>query len=358
MIRVLQLLDLDAGFQAARGAATLARELGADFEVRAETIRGGGIARTLARLQRPASDVIVHAWGGRALAAANLVGAARVVYSPSDSPSAGSLKWARAAMGYRDIQVICPSATLRRAYIERGMPLGRCHLIRPGVEFGRIKRRRDNALRAALGFEAGDRVLLLPGESTRASNHRAAMWAAAILHVIDPKYRVLCWGRGEDVAGVTAYARHQKQPRLISAAEQRLKRAVEFEELLPAADIVLATADRPVATLPVVIGMAAALPIVATASEVLSELLEDRHTALLARPGSPKLLARRVLDLEEDANLQWAIADMARTEAYEYFALTRFLNQHRSLYRQTAEGAAVELPEHAAGPGLRFHGRG
>src|SRR4029077_20013912 len=45
MIRALQLVDLEAGFQAERGAAVLARELGSGFEVRTRTIsRGGGLA--------------------------------------------------------------------------------------------------------------------------------------------------------------------------------------------------------------------------------------------------------------------------------------------------------------------------
>ena len=37
-----------------------------------------------------------------------------------------------------------------------------------------------------------------------------------------------------------------------------------------------------------------------------------------------KALAQRIEDVRHDRNLQWAISDMARTEAYEYFALTRF----------------------------------
>jgi hypothetical protein len=49
---------------------------------------------------------------------------------------------------------------------------------------------------------------------------------------------------------------------------------------------------------------------------------------------------------------------MARTEAYEYFAMTRFLNQHRTAYRQFAAGEKVEILEQAPGAGLRFHGRG
>jgi len=76
------------------------------------------------------------------------------------------------------------------------------------------------------------------------------------------------------------------------------------------------TARGRVATLPIAICMAAALPIVSTVTYTVSELLEDRHTALMAPPGKPRLLARRVLDLLEDPTAQWSIADMARTEAY------------------------------------------
>jgi hypothetical protein len=48
---------------------------------------------------------------------------------------------------------------------------------------------------------------------------------------------------------------------------------------------------------------------------------------------------------------------MARTEAYEFFAQTRFVNQFRAVYRQTAQADRVEVPELAPGAGLRFHGR-
>jgi glycosyltransferase involved in cell wall biosynthesis len=80
--------------------------------------------------------------------------------------------------------------------------------------------------------------------------------------------------------------------------------------------------------------MAAALPIVATVTYTNAELLEDRHTALMCPANKPRLLARRLLDLQEDQQVQWAICDQARTEAYEYFPLTRFLNEYREMYRK------------------------
>jgi glycosyltransferase involved in cell wall biosynthesis len=90
----------------------------------------------------------------------------------------------------------------------------------------------------------------------------------------------------------------------------------------------------------------------------IAELLEDRHTALLVGKASPRVIAQRVLDLREDPGLQWSISDMARTEAYEFFSLTRFVEQFRSAYEQLVIRNAIQIEQPAPGAGLRFHGRG
>jgi glycosyltransferase involved in cell wall biosynthesis len=261
-------------------------------------------------------------------------------------------------MHYRDVNVTCPTATMRRALVERGVPLARCHLIRPGVEFARIHRRRDRALRAALGLDDSHHVLLAPGESTRHANHRLAAWAAAILNVLDHKTRLLIWGKGPLAASIARFAQSVHQPDLVLLAEHRLHRPVELEELLPPSDMAIIPATGPVSVLPIATVMAAALPIVATVTPTVAELLEDRHTALMTRPDSPRLLTERIFQLRNDPRAQWSLADMARTEAYEYFSLTRFVEEHRTVYRQASAGLPVELIDQPAGAGLRFHGRG
>jgi glycosyltransferase involved in cell wall biosynthesis len=157
---------------------------------------------------------------------------------------------------------------------------------------------------------------------------------------------------------VSAHVGRNVMPDALRTAEARLGRRVEFEELLPAADTIIVTARGPVATLPIAISMAAALPIAATVTPTVAELLEDRHTALMTAPGKPRVFARRALDLLEDPSAQWTLSDMARTEAYEYFAFTRFVNQVRSVYRQIVESDKVEVHQPAPGAGMRFHGRG
>ena len=336
--------------------------IGDGFFVVRRTIGHGGDYRdaaTAAAMLRRAGEPfdVVHAFGTAALTVAAFGTRGPIVFSPSNETKSRAIRWLRAVMSYRRVEVICPTVTMHRTLVQRGVPIERCHLVRPGVEFSRVKRRRDPVLRNLLGLSDADHVFLAAGESTRGAAHRDALWATSILHVGDPKYKILVWGRGEARASVTHFGRNV-MPDAIRIAEQRLGRRVEFEELLPAADMVLVTSrGGTVATLPIAICMAAALPVVATVTPTVSELLEDRHTALMLAPGRPRWIARRVLDLLEDPSSQWSLADVARTEAYEYFAFTRFANQVRSVYRQVVDSDRVVVEQPTPGVAARFHAR-
>ena len=359
MARVLHLVEEHPDFQTRRSVDALLSITGSTSQV----VRR--LPATVGSLRRAgiAGADVVHAWGLRALAAAVLGARQRVVFSPTHFPTPRAIRWLRAVMAYRDVQIVCPTATQRRVFVERGVPLGRCHLIRPGVDFKRVRRRRDPELRRALGFADADHVVLAAGESTRAAAHEDALQAVAIAHFLDDRYRMLLWGRGDRAPAVEQKADRIVGSQVLAVAQRRLARRVAFEELLPAADSVLVTARGPVSTLPVAICMAAALPIISTVTYTVAELLEDRHTALMvpARRATTsnvsRLIARRMLELRDDPSAQWAVADMARTEAYEYFSLTRFLDQYGALYGQVADGRRVEVPEPAPGAGRRFHGR-
>jgi glycosyltransferase involved in cell wall biosynthesis len=347
-IRVLHLVDGAGDFQTQRLAGALFRRAGDEFQVHSKSIGRGGPYRNVPvavlglRREAGAYDII-HAWGQTSVTAAALAGAGRLLFSPMHFLGRRGIAWLRAVMACRDAHVVCPTATGRRACVEHGVPIERCHLVHPGVDFSRVRGRRDPALRQALGLTDGDFVLLAAGESTRAAAHDQAVLAGSILHVLDPKWKVLLWGPGGALARAAKLGADLGQRDLVHVAERRLGRAVAFEELLPAADAVLVSAIGPVATLPIAISMAAALPIVATVTYTNAELLEDRHTALMCPKNKPRLLARRLLDLRQDAQARWSICDRARTEAYEYFPMTRFLNQYRAIYRQLAAGEKINL---------------
>jgi glycosyltransferase involved in cell wall biosynthesis len=362
MPRILHLLSHDADFETDRSSRALAASVGSEFSIVRHTIGPGGNYRNTptatAQLRSMHEQFdLIHAFGPCALTAAAFASHRPIVFSPGAITRPGAVRWLRAIRTYRRVETVCATSTLRRILVEHGIPVANCHLIRPGVDFSRVKKRRDPELRKALGFSDTDRVILAAGESTRPAAHSDAAWAVGILHVADPKYKILIWGRGPSAKQLETLGHRWPLPGLITLAEQRLGRKMEFEDLLPAADVIMITARGPIATLPIAIAMAAGLPIVSTVTYTISELLEDHHTALMAPIHKPRLLARRVLDLEEEPGVQWKIADMARTEAFEYFAMTRFVNQFRTIYRQLSDGAPVSVPEQAPGAGLRFHGR-
>jgi glycosyltransferase involved in cell wall biosynthesis len=361
MISVLHLLGGEADFQTLRTHQSLCRDLGAGFSIETRTVGRGGDWRDVASAVRGLRKIpgdIVHAWGLSALVAAAIAGSGKIIFSPGTFAPPRTIRWIRSVMSHLNVQMICATATQQRVALERGVPLSSCHVIRPGVDFGRIRRRRDDSLRASLGLKEDDFVLLAPGESTRGAAHEEAVWACGILNVLDARYKLLLWGRGERMGTAERLGRRLHQQDMVKLAEPMLGHEMEFEALLPAVDACLVTAKGPVATLPIAMCMAAALPIISTVTYTVAELLEDRHTALMVVQASPRLLAQRVLDLRAEPNLQWSISDMARTEAYEYFPLTRLLNQYRAVYEQFASGETIEVPEQAAGAGLRFHGRG
>jgi glycosyltransferase involved in cell wall biosynthesis len=365
MVRVLSLSETSADFETVSSVGALASDASGTIQV--ETLRLGrtGDFATLPaaviglRRRREKTHDLVHAWGMRALTAAALgvASGVPVVLSPTAFPSPRELRWMRAVIEHRDVQVVCPTDTIRRRFVERGVPIARCHLLRPGVAFARVRRRRDDALRATLGLRSDDRVVLAPGESTHATAHEHALFAVTVLNVTDARNKLLVWGRGDHAAAVRRFAVKWTRPSLVDATAT-LGRSIAFEDLLTVADEVLVAAREPIPTLPVATCMAAGLPIVAAVTPTVSELLEDRHTALMLSRPSPRRLIRRLLDLREDSSLCWSVSDMARTEAYEYFSLTRFLRQFRAVYQQIAERKKVEVPQERAGAGARFHGRG
>jgi glycosyltransferase involved in cell wall biosynthesis len=360
MARILHLVDASPDYQTQIALEQVAR----NGTAKILTIGHGGDFATpligLMKLRNHALDCdLIHAWGEPALTLAAISGAGkRIIFSPTRFPNWRDLRWIRAVMTARDAQIICASDTMRRAYVQRGVPIERCHLIRPGVEFSRINRRRDDQLRAQLGFGPEDLVLLAAGESLRAANHHATILTSSILHLLDPQFKLLIWGRGPMLQFERNFLAKMLPQDYAAVATDKLGRDVPFERLLAATDIVLVTASGPVPPLLIAVCMAAGLPIVATVTETVAEMLEDRHSALMVKRSTSRLLARRILDLRDDPRLQWSISDAARTEAYEYFSMTRFVQQVRAVYEQVAAGkSAVEISQPAPGAGTRFFGR-
>jgi len=319
-------------FQTQRCLEYLSQRLGDGFDVELATVRG--LLATIRYLRTRRDVDVAHVWDSQSLTAAALGFRCRILYTPPAELRLREVRWLRAIMAYRDLHVLCPTTTMHRALIARGIAPDRCTIIRPGVDFARINQCKNPQLRQSLGFSPDDCVLLAVGESTPSANHDQAAWAAAILQVLNPRYKLLLWGRGGRVPAIKHFTRRVTPGTLLHIAEERLRRAIDFEHLLSVADIALHTATTSAATLPLAICMAAGIPIVSTVTSAAAELLEDHHTAIFAPRNSPRILAQHILQLQEDRALQLKLSAAARAEAYRLFPLTKFLADHRDVYQR------------------------
>jgi glycosyltransferase involved in cell wall biosynthesis len=127
--------------------------------------------------------------------------------------------------------------------------------------------------------------------------------------------------------------------------------------ILPGCDAALAVGPN-AGGLSLLWAMAANIPIVGEATYAVSEVVEDRHSALLGKPDSPVKLAHRLTQLFTDQHLAWQLRDTARHEAYSFFSRQRYCQSIKLVYEQLAGGKAIEVPPLESTGGLRFSGRG
>jgi glycosyltransferase involved in cell wall biosynthesis len=257
-----------------------------------------------------------------------------VLFSPSETRP-GAAPWWRAAMVYRNGTAIANTAAMERRLIRQGIPASRCDIIPPAVDLELLSKPRDEQLRLRLGISSDDRIVLAPGESTRAAGHLLALHTTSILHVLDPRCRLLIWGRGPSVKRLERLVRVLRQARALIVAESELGKKIEFERLVPLADLALVAS--PVApAMPIAMCMAAGIPIISAIAPSIVELVEDRRTASLVPRFAPRLLAQRLLHAMEHPEEAGSWASVAQAEAARRFDPGRNAGRVLGLYQRLA----------------------
>jgi glycosyltransferase involved in cell wall biosynthesis len=337
MLQVLQLISGQGDLQTRRSSKILREALGGDFSATCRSIGRGGEYRNLAhaavslRAGWGLPIELVHVWDLPAFVAA-VCSALPIVFSPSVPLTSRAARWLRLAAPRHSVHVVASTEAQRATWVRWGAARERSHVIAPAVRPGDRPRVRDERFRERLGFASDDLVVVAPGESTGTSEHWRAVWAVSILHVLDPRYRILLWGRGRDVHVATNLARRLGQERLLTVAERRLGREIEFEELLAACDVALVAAQGDVPMLPVLSCMAASVPVVASENRTTLEFLRRDLTALVVSGGAPRELAQAILRLREQPALARKLANAAALDVASRFSPTRFAEEMRRIY--------------------------
>lgn len=260
-------------------------------------------------VHRPTWDALRLTWAGhhRALAV-HAVGDAisaclgcrsPVVFTPDGAVSPGQHVALMAVARMAPTLIVAPSPLpLGRvpAFLRRRLET---HYIPPTFRLPRVRIARDAGLRQRLGFSPEDRVVLAIGDSDRAARHGVLLWAAAILAMVDRRWRLLILGSGSDLPRLIRFARAAPRPRLMTLA-RRYGPELTFADLISAADLAVDVADPRQGT------SHGLLQCIAAELPVLTVSGSEAFPAALRLPADivPKSLARRLLDLTDGTGLQ------------------------------------------------------
>ncbi len=336
MMRVLHLFGRAPDFSTAHAAEMLQAHSPPDITVNCRQIGSGGADLnpliSCLKLRHNGFD-LVHAWDPRALLIGALATSSPVLFTPADFSIRKELNWLPILTKFRNARVVCSTGAQRELLLREGISARRCRQIEPGLERNSVSFEPNTKLREKLGLASDDFVLLAPGESNRLAGHRLALWAVSILHVYDPRYRLLIWGRGEQTHSLQTLARKLRQPKVLICAEQALKRPVDFHLFPTAADMILATGHPAAAPFSLALCMASGKPIVGSADGLAGSFLSDGESAAMVPCGTARPLAQRVHEISRDVTLQRKLAAGARKAATMHFALPQFLNGYFDLYR-------------------------
>lgn len=303
---------------------------------------------------------LIHCWsirtmGSPTLAAVTAADVPRVV-TVCRMASAKEARWAGVLTRHlkADTVYLPISSSVGRSMLEHGVDPQHVHTLRPGIDMSLYQPSLRKPLRESWEVDNATRVVALLGDPTEEASAMAAFMATGLAdQILASRGRpvvLLVHPQQRDIDQAMSTAR-QIDPASRIVLEPRIDRPWE---ILPGCDIALAMGHSG-GNLPLLWAMACAVPIVAEATPAISEIVEDRHSAMLARPDLPKALAHRITQLAEDEQLAWKLKDTARHEAYTFFSRQRYVQSLKQVYEQVTarepvaiEAAQANAPKHFA----------
>ena len=239
-------------------------------------------------------------WGEAAAELARRADVRRCIYRPADGAARPALPWS-SAVAVAD----CESAArrLRRA----GWAASRVSVVPPPVFADTAVSRRE------IGADADDYLWLLPSSPTDADGLRQAVWAAAIVHVIERgrrRHRVVIPGDGPAQRLAVRFADQIGLVGLCVGVPR-----YDAASLAASCDAALLLPTRPGAAHAAAVIARTGLPTVIADQPEVVEVLSDRAGVRVAPERKPRVVARDMLSLSESHPLRRATDERFAPEA-------------------------------------------
>jgi len=302
--------------------------------------------RQLVKLMRELKPDVVHTrnWGGlEAVLAARMAGVKAIVHSEHgyDPSMLGGLPLRRRVFrrGMYSIvdRLLAVTSELADYHAAQGwVSRKKFQVIHNGIDTDHLQpsaARRATA-RREFGIGSNDVVLGWMGRMAPIKDVPTLLRAAASLAKRHPQLRVLLVGSGSEEQRWRSGAQGHSElnGRVVFTGERR-----DVGEVLSAMDVFVLPSVREGMSNTLLEAMALELPVIATAAGGNSEVVEDRVSGFLFKPGDNLALANLLEPLIVNSELRARMGEAARRRAETHFSLRRMTSNYAQLYLEVAQ---------------------
>ena len=185
-------------------------------------------------------------------------------------------------------------------------------------------------LRTELGLDSATPLVGIVARLTAVKNHQLFLEAAQLVAQEEPATRFLLVGDGE------LHAALQDRARELGLAERTLFLGwrSDMPRIYADLDVVALTSHNEGTPVSLIEGMAAGVPVVATAVGGVPDIVADGVSGYLVPPGDAATLAQRIVTLLRDRESARAMGRAGRASVRDHFSVERLLADVEQLYTQ------------------------
>jgi glycosyltransferase involved in cell wall biosynthesis len=240
-----------------------------------------------------------------------------------------------AACAILPTHAIAVSEAVKRDCVERlHMNPDRISVIRTGIDPpSPTAQEQIAALRAELGLDAGQRLVLTIARLNYEKGIDTLIEAAAALCQAHPEVRMVVLGEGPDRTELEARIRHRRLEGMIQLAGFR----ADVWPVVAAADLICIPSKSEGMPNALLEAMAGGKPIVATDVGGIPEVIVPEHNGLLVEPQDAEALSSAMARLIEDPALAQRLGSAARQTVEAGFLARDVVARYASLYRRLLE---------------------
>ena len=314
------------------------------FEMRKESGRNWSVIGRLAALFREQEIDLVHShnWSTflYAVCAARLAGVPIVIHGEHGKDD--TLRHPKRVLGSRLLamgadRVCAVSRDLAEEVVrDWKVPADRVRWIPNGVDldaFGGDDR--SEALRGELGLTPEDRVVMNTGGFRSVKDHATLLRAFALVHRTEPRARLLLIGQGSPENPRGGLDR-EAESLGVGAAVRFAGVRHDIPRLLRTCDVYVNSSRYEGMSNTILEAMAAGRPVVATAVGGNPDLVGDGVTGYLVPAVEPEAMARRILELLNDAAIRERMGAAGRARMEAVHSMPGMIRAYAALYSELA----------------------